>query len=518
MTLRALLAVAALLVVAAGWQVSGPRAEAAPSPGAYSLQPLITSAYLGPAADAVIEFAMIPGHPNEAIVAEQSGYIYRVALDGSFPRTLWGDVHTKIAYGGEQGLLSVAFAPDFVQSGRVYMYYTPGSPTPSVLARFQATEADLDESSEEVLLNIDEFAANHNGGHIAFDGSGYLYLSLGDGGGSGDPQEHGQSLTTLDGKVLRIDVSGASGYAIPAGNPFSDGAGPIREEIFAYGFRNPFRMTIDPVTDDVWVGDVGQDRWEEVDRVTSGGNYGWDCWEGNEVYESTGCPASGFTAPLTVYDHSLGQAITGGVIYRGTDLPELYGWYVYADFYSGRIWAVDPAGAGAAVQLEQVSHNISSFTLLAGGEIAVVTYGDGVYRLTALDADGDGIAAASDNCPARSNPSQALPSWTVPNDDADCDGLSTNLEDTIGTLHDSSCAATSAANDEPPPDAWPPDLDDSQAANLTDIFVIVPKLNTFVTDPGSSPRYDLSGDGAVNLSDIFLLIPFLNMSCVTGGP
>ena len=214
------------------WQYSAPQAAAAPTPGAYSTQPMIPAAYLGSAGSAVIELAMIPGRPNEAIVAQQTGYIWRVALDGSFAPALWGDVHTKVLYDqGEQGLLSVAFSPDFLSSGRVYLYYTPGSPTPTRLARYTATATDLNEASEEILLSIEEFAPNHNGGHIVFDNSGYLYLGLGDGGDGDDPQEKGQSLTTLLGKVLRIDVSGVTGYSIPPDNPFNDGGGPIREEI-----------------------------------------------------------------------------------------------------------------------------------------------------------------------------------------------------------------------------------------------------------------------------------------------
>lgn len=327
----------------------------------------------------MIEFAQIPGSPNQAIVASQSGKIYKVALDGSFAPQLWGDLSSKLSFGGEQGLLSVAFSPGFASDGRVYAYYTPGSPSPTILSRFSASASNLNAGSEQVLLSVEEFAPNHNGGHIAFDNSGYLLLSLGDGGGGGDPQETAQDRTRLLGKVLRLNVSGASGYTIPAGNPFNDGAGPIREEIFAYGFRNPWRMTVDAATNDIWLGDVGQNLWEEVDRVVAGGNYGWDCYEGNHSYEAAGCPGSGFTAPVAEYDHSLGQAVTGGAVYRGSSMPELKGWYVYGDFYTGHIWAVKQGSA--PVHLMKASFAVASFTLLSGGEIAIVSYDGAVYRL-----------------------------------------------------------------------------------------------------------------------------------------
>jgi glucose/arabinose dehydrogenase len=328
----------------------------------------------------VIEFAVIPGTTNQAIVASQNGKVYKVALDGSFAPQLWGDLSSKVTFGGEQGLLSVAFSPGFASDGRVYAYYTPGSPSDTKLSRFSATASDLNEASEQVLLSVHDFAPNHNGGHIAFDNSGYLLLSLGDGGGGGDPEDNGQDLTSLLGKVLRLNVSGAGGYTIPSGNPFSGDGGPVREEIFAYGFRNPWRMTVDPATNDVWLGDVGQGSWEEVDRVVAGGNYGWDCYEGNHSYEPAGCPASGFQAPIAEYDHSWGQAVTGGGVYRGGSMPELAGWYVYGDFYTGHIWSVKPGAA--PVHLMKAPFAVASFTLLPSGEIAIVSYDGAIYRLS----------------------------------------------------------------------------------------------------------------------------------------
>lgn len=486
---------------------------------------MFSTSYLGVATNPAIEYAPIPGRPNEALIALQSGYIYRVALDGSFPVSLWGDVHLKVNPNGEQGLLSVAFSPDFLTSGRVYLYYTPGSPTPTVLARYTATATDLNEASEEILLNIEEFASNHNGGHIAFDSAGYLYLSLGDGGGGGDPNEKAQSLTTLLGKVLRLDVSGATGYTTPASNPFDDDAGPIREEIFAYGFRNPFRMTIDPTTDDVWLGDVGQANWEEVDLVVNGGNYGWDCYEGNHEFELAGCPLiTTLEFPRAEYDHSFGQAVTGGAVYRGADMPELFGWYVYADFYSGRIWAVNPADTSPPIQLVDTSLAIGSFTLLSDGEITIVSYSSGIHRLAPKDQDGDLDNAAVDNCPAWPNPAQNLPMWPVINDDSDCDGFARNREVYIGTMHSQHCAATPTANDEPSPDAWPADFNDDRAINGQDTGKFGGPFgagNHLVSQGPFGPpgeelpgkRFDFNGDGAINGQDAGKYQAYYNKTC-----
>jgi glucose/arabinose dehydrogenase len=505
--------IAALLLLAALQASGSPTAEAAPTANQYSVAPIIPDGYLGANGSAVIEFAMIPGRPNEAIVVQQAGYIWRVAMDGSFAPTLWGDVHTKLTCCGEQGLLAVAFSPDFATSGRVYLYYTPGSPTPTVLARYSATPTDLNESSEEVLLTFEEFATNHNGGHIAFDSDGLLYFSMGDGGGANDPQEKAQDLTTMLGKVIRIDVSGAGGYTIPADNPFRDGTGPMRDEIFAYGFRNPFRMTIDQQTDEIWLGDVGQGAWEEVNRVILGGNYGWDCYEGNDVREPAGCPPSGFQFPRTAYDHNFGQAVTGGGIYRGSDMPELYGWYVYGDFYSGRIWAVNPADSSPAIQIAQPALNISSFTVLPDGELAVVSYDAGVYRLTSRDADGDSVVAFNDNCPDWPNTSQNQPPWPIPNDDADCDGWSRVREDFVGTDPASHCGSTPTRHDEP--DDWPTDFDDNRVTNIGDYISFNVRIGARPGDANYDPRWDLNMNQLINVQDVLHLNPFMFYNCST---
>jgi glucose/arabinose dehydrogenase len=342
---------------------------------------LLSPDYLGEAAGPAIALAPFPGEGDSGLIVLQDGRIYRVALDGTDEPAIWGDIQglmPNVAPNslGEQGLLSLAFSPDFERDGRVYLYYTRGSPGASVLARFEATIDGLDPASEEVLLEVPQFAANHNGGNIAFDADGYLLLSLGDGGGGGDPDGNGQDFNTLLGSVLRIDVSGDEGYEVPSDNPFGN-------EVFAYGFRNPWRMSVDRETGDVWLGDVGQGQFEEIDRIVIGGNYGWNCYEGFAEYEiSDACVNESFVEPRAVYDHGLGRAVTGGFVYRDDGLPELHGWYVYGDFYNGLLWAANTADNSDTVLLAETGVNIASFAELPDGELLVVSYFDGVFRLS----------------------------------------------------------------------------------------------------------------------------------------
>ncbi|MCI0819639.1 MAG: PQQ-dependent sugar dehydrogenase [Chloroflexi bacterium] len=352
-----------------------------PLAGGYRLAELVSGEALGEAREFKTEVTPIPGVPDEALVTLQTGPIYRVSLGGSFAPQLWGDLSSLVEFdGNEQGLLSLAFSPDFAEDGTVFAYYTPGSPEDTVLSRFQATTTDLDESSRETIITIEEHDRNHQGGHIIFDRQGYLMLSLGDGGFGGDALEVAQELDRLLGKVIRIDVS-EEPYAIPPDNPFV-GVEDAREEIFAFGFRNPWRMTIDSETGEVWLGDVGEAMWEEVDHVVAGGNYGWDCFAGLEVWEDDEqCVGKDFIEPRAIYSHEEGLAIVGGFVYRGSEMPELYGWYVYADYVSGRVWALNTADDSEPIQLLQDDFPISSFAELPGGELLIVSYVDGLYQL-----------------------------------------------------------------------------------------------------------------------------------------
>jgi glucose/arabinose dehydrogenase len=340
------------------------------------------------------ELAMIPGSNDEAVVALQGDQqIWRISLSGAFTPTLYGDLNAYVGGGGgEEGLLSVAFSPDFANDHRIYAYYTRGggSSLPTILARFQVVGNVMDTSVETVVIQIPDFANNHNGGRIAFGNDGYLYLSLGDGGGGGDPNENGQNPNTLLGKVLRLNVTGQATYSIPPTNPYVGVAGA--DEIFALGFRNPWRMSIDSFTGDAWLGDVGQGTWEEVDRVVNGGNYGWDCFEGNDPFESAGCdppPPGGFRPPRAVYPNPGGgggapSAVTGGFVSRGPLLPELNGYYIYADFYDGRIWAANTLDSSAPIMLVDTPYLISSFAELPNGDLLVLTFNNAIYRLRRL--------------------------------------------------------------------------------------------------------------------------------------
>jgi glucose/arabinose dehydrogenase len=222
--------------------------------------------------------------------------------------------------------------------------------------------------------------SNHNGGEITFGPDGYLYVGVGDGGSAGDPDGNGQNKNALLAKILRIDVSGDT-YTIPPDNPFAGGGGA--PEIYAYGFRNPWRFSFDPATGALWAGDVGQNKWEEVDRVVSGGDYGWNVMEGNHCYKpSAGCDTSGLIPPRAEYSHDDGCSITGGYVYRGTAMPELEGWFVYSDYCSGKVWAVNTADdASPPVELADTKKNVSSFFRDAAGELYLVTLDGQVFRL-----------------------------------------------------------------------------------------------------------------------------------------
>jgi glucose/arabinose dehydrogenase len=244
---------------------------------------------------------------------------------------------------------------------------------------------------EDIILTISQSDTNHNGGQIAFDSDGLLYAGWGDGGGTGDPFDRAQDNNYLLGTITRIDVDGGVPYAIPPGNPFAaNAANPCNQgiggadcpEIYAFGFRNPWRWSFDRQNNDLWVGDVGQNLWEEVDRVSAGGNYGWRCREGTHDFDTTGC-GGGLIDPITEYDRSQGQSITGGYVYRGAAIAELLGFYVYGDFGSGRIWAIPATSQQGTVSQELLDTNlrISSFAEDHDGELYIVDYSGGLHQL-----------------------------------------------------------------------------------------------------------------------------------------
>lgn len=245
---------------------------------------------------------------------------------------------------GEQGLLGLAFAPDYASSGRFYLNYTAADGSTRI-SRFRVSQGDpdlADRASEEVVLSYAQPFINHNGGQLAFGPDGMLYIASGDGGSGGDPLNNAQNPDTLLGKLLRIDVSGASGYQIPPDNPFVGQAG-IHPGIWALGLRNPWRFAFDPANGDLFIGDVGQDQWEEVNFIPGGNgglNFGWRITEGTDCFAGASCNTSGLTPPIFQYGQDGPQAIIGGHVYRGSSYPRMRGRYFFADYVSGSLWSL----------------------------------------------------------------------------------------------------------------------------------------------------------------------------------
>jgi len=329
------------------------------------------------------------GDRERLYVVEQGGRI-RVIRNGQLQSTPFLDVSARISSGGERGLLGLAFHPQFATNRRFFVNYTdPRGDT--AVAEFRATSADAaDPATERVLLRQAQPFANHNGGGLAFDNAGRLLIALGDGGSGGDPLGNGQRLDTFLGKILRIDVDAAAPYAVPADNPFRATAGAA-PEIWAYGLRNPFRISVDRPTGDLYIGDVGQNRVEEVDvglaSRRGGENYGWNVTEGSQCYSpSSGCSRTGFTPPVYEYTHSEGCSVTGGVVYRGCRMPDLAGTYFFGDYCTGLVRSFRLA-SGQATDVRDWTAGLrginspSSFGLDADGEAYVVDYDGEVYRL-----------------------------------------------------------------------------------------------------------------------------------------
>ncbi len=320
---------------------------------------------------------------NRLFIAGQRGKIYSIISrqDVEEP-VLFMDIENKVTYKdneNEEGLLGLAFHPKFKENGQLFVYYTSRTEAHlSVISRFTATgdkRDAVDPNSEQVLMTIKQPFWNHNGGTLEFGKDGFLYIALGDGGKGGDPLKAGQDLTTLLGKVLRIDVNSKSPgleYGIPKDNPFLDVAG-ARPEIYALGFRNPWRISFDRETGDLWCADVGQDIWEEINLVKKGGNYGWSLREGAHKFGPNGVEANAqMVEPVWEYPHTeqWGKSITGGQVYRGKLLPQLTGYYLYGDYVTGKLWGLKvDAKSGKAVENRPI-------TWAQGSNLPVVTFGE----------------------------------------------------------------------------------------------------------------------------------------------
>jgi len=338
-----------------------------------------------------VEVGAYPG--SRVFVGERGGAVWLASEGGE--RSLLGDLAPLVESRRGEGLLSLALDPAFAKNGWLWAYYfAADEPWRSVLARFEVEDDRIDLGSELVVLEMEQPGFNQNGGAIRFDADGYLYLSVGDGSASTDPFDQGQDPSTLLATVLRLDVSEsteAEPYRVPPSNPFVDREG-YRAEIYAYGFRNPWRMSIDEESGEIWLGDVGFTNAEEIDLVEVGGNYGWSLLEGTRCLRSD-CDAKGMTAPVYEYAHDEGRcAAVGGVVYRGESVEALPGRYLFGDLCSGEIWALPRDGTveegEAPMLLVDLDGMLVTFGVDAEGEVLVADHqGGGVYRLVEGAAD-----------------------------------------------------------------------------------------------------------------------------------
>ncbi len=320
-------------------------------------------------------------------IVEQDGRIL-IWKDGTLLDAPFLDIRDRVGNrGSEQGLLGLAFHPRYTENGYLYVNYTD-TKGDTHIARFTVSEVNPDQAdptTEKTLLVVSQPFGNHNGGVVVFGPDGYLYLGLGDGGSGGDPQGNAQSTQTLLGKILRIDVDSGDPYGIPPDNPFASGGG--LPEIWAYGLRNPWRISFDRLAGDLYIGDVGQNQWEEIDFLSSGAqpgaNFGWDYREGFHPFEGA-YQGNDLIDPLIEYDHSQGCSVTGGVVYRGINLQAWQGVYIYGDYCSGNVWGLlrNSDGSWQNGLLFQTNSRISSFGVDEAGEVYLVDHRGDIYHLT----------------------------------------------------------------------------------------------------------------------------------------
>jgi glucose/arabinose dehydrogenase len=338
-----------------------------------------------------------PDTTGRLFIVEKTGRI-RILAKGALLATPFFDIHTLVSGGSEQGLLGLAFPPSFPTSHKFYVDYTNTAGN-TVIAEYRTSSTNgnvANTATRRVIMTVTQPYPNHNGGMLAFSAAGYLFIGLGDGGSGGDPGNRAQSTATLLGKILRIDVTGTTAthnYRVLSSNPFV--GRPGLDEIYQYGLRNPWRFSFDRATGDLWIGDVGQSAWEEVDHAvyTSTGpgrgiNWGWRVMEGSHCYNpASGCSTVGKTLPLTEYSHATNGrcAITGGYVYRGKAIPALAGKYVFGDYCSGEIFSISSTAARPAPisVLRSTGFPISSFGEDRAGELYVCDLGGSVYKIVA---------------------------------------------------------------------------------------------------------------------------------------
>jgi len=333
----------------------------------------------------------IPGdNSNRLFVVSQSGKIHVFQNeDNTESSSIFLDISNKVLFGGEQGLLGLAFHPNYEENGFFFLNYNMNNPRRTVISRFSVSSIDnnlADLNSELIILEINQPYTNHNGGQITFGPDGFLYISLGDGGSGGDPENRSQNLSSLLGKILRIDVDALENYknySIPSDNPFKNNQEGYNEEIYAYGLRNVWKFSFDNLNR-LWAADVGQNAWEEINIIENGGNYGWRIMEGFHCFNpSSGCNQEGLKLPVWEYDHSSsgGFSITGGYLFEENNIPDIFNKYVYADFITGNIWAFDPS-EGTNSFLLKYSGQISTFGIDENKNLYFADYNSGkLYKL-----------------------------------------------------------------------------------------------------------------------------------------
>ncbi|MDO8549843.1 MAG: PQQ-dependent sugar dehydrogenase [Ignavibacteria bacterium] len=389
---------------------------------------------------------------NRLFVVEQAGIIkvFENRADVSTVKTFL-NITDRVTSGGELGLLGLAFHPDYENNGYFYVNYTAPSPLRTVISRFQvsATNPDsADKNTELILFTQSQPFSNHNGGQTSFGPDGYLYIALGDGGSGGDPQNHAQTLTDLLGKISRIDVDNPEpplNYGIPADNPFKDNTAGYREEIYAYGLRNPWRFSFDPVTGWLWCGDVGQNAWEEIDIIQNGKNYGWRCYEGNHPYNTAGCNAPEYIYPVWEYPHSPECSVSGGFVYRGPNQPGLIGKYIYADYCSDKIWALTYDGVNPPTNqlLVTATGSPTSFGVDQVNELYICTFGGGrIYKFVSTAA----VTAPSALTAMATNPAIVELNW-IDNSNNE-DGFRIERMETNGNYSEVATVAANTTNYE----------------------------------------------------------------------
>lgn len=356
---------------------------------AESGSPLSLSIGLVPVVTAGLQHPLFLTHASDGskrlFVVEQAGRI-RVVENGTLAPRPYLDITDRVRSGGEQGLLGLAFHPDYATNGRLFVNYTRKPDGATVIAEYRRERRDAASREERQLFLVPQPYPNHNGGMVAFGPDGYLYIGMGDGGSGGDPDNRAQDRDDLLGKILRVDVDGDKPYAIPAANPYAKGGG--KPEVYAWGLRNPWRFSFDALTGDLWAADVGQYKWEEVDLVVRGGNYGWRVMEGRHCFKPMlVCDGRGLRPPVLEYGHEGGRcSITGGYVYRGKRYPGLTGLYFYADYCSGELFGFRPGeseqpGVNPRLLLK-TRMRISSFGVDEEGEVHIIDHRGAVHRVT----------------------------------------------------------------------------------------------------------------------------------------